>query len=78
MAENSTARPSAKTIAVGASGIGGGVIVAWIASLLGVDMPEQVAAAIAGLIALLVAWLVPARSGKYVDTEAARARIPKH
>lgn len=76
--ENSTATPSSKTLATGGGAIGGGVIIAWIAELIGLDMPDTVAAAIAGLIALIIAWLIPATTGRYVDQDAARARVPKH
>lgn len=60
---------SAKTTATGGTSIGGGVLIVWVLSLFGVEVPGEVAAAIAGLIALVVAYFVPARSGKYVVTE---------
>lgn len=68
---------SGKTGITGASSVISGAAVAplviWILSLFGVDVPADVAAIIGGLLAggaaTLIAWLVPAKSGKYVDTE---------
>ena len=68
---------SGKTGATGAAGAGAGVglapLIIWILGLFGVDMPPEVAAVAGGLLAAVtstvIAWLVPAKTGKYVDTE---------
>lgn len=68
---------SGKTGATGAtgaiSGAGLAPLIIWILGQFGVDMPPEVAAVAGGLIAglatSLIAWLVSAKSGKYVDTE---------
>lgn len=78
MAEQNKAKPSKKTGATAIGGIGGGALVVWLASLAGLEMPAEVGATIAGAIAAVISWLVPATSGKYVDTEAARNKQPKH
>ncbi|GAA1645758.1 hypothetical protein GCM10009700_35190 [Brevibacterium sanguinis] len=67
---------SGKTGITGASSVISGAAVAplviWILAMFGVDVPADVAAIIGGLLAAggatLIAWLVPAKSGKYVDT----------
>lgn len=60
---------SAKTTATGGTSIGGGVLIVWLLGQFGVEIPGEVAAAIAGLLALIIAYFVPAKSGKYVVTE---------
>lgn len=69
-----TAKPSAKTGFTGLAGVASGAglapLIVWIAAQLGIEMPTEVAVIVGGLIAaaasLAVAWLVPAKSGKYV------------
>ena len=68
---------SAKTGATAGAGTVSGVslapLIIWILGQFGVDMPPEVAAVAGGLIAAaaatVIAWVVPAKSGKYVDTE---------
>lgn len=68
---------SAKTGATAGAGTISGVslapLIAWILGQFGIDMPPEVAAVAGGLIAAaaatVIAWVVPAKSGKYVDTE---------
>ena len=68
---------SAKTGATAGAGTISGVslapLIIWILGQFGVDMPPEVAAVAGGLIAAaaatVIAWVVPAKSGKYVDTE---------
>ena len=59
---------SGKTVLTGATGIAVAPIIVWVLGLFGVDIPAEVAAAIAGLLAAAVAYFVPAKSGKYVTT----------
>ena len=59
---------SGKTVLTGATGIAVAPIIVWVLGLFGVDIPAEVAAAIAGLLAAAVAYFVPAKSGKYVAT----------
>ena len=59
---------SGKTVITGATGIAVAPIIVWVLGLFGVDIPAEVAAAIAGLLAAAVAYFVPAKSGKYVAT----------
>lgn len=69
---------SAKTGATAGAGTISGVslapLIIWILGQFGVDMPPEVAAVAGGLIAAaaatVIAWVVPAKSGKYVDTES--------
>lgn len=64
--------PSAKT---GHTVLGGAVvsILVWIlTTTVGVEVPAEVAAAAATLVAGAIALLVPATSGKYIDLEADR------
>lgn len=68
---------SAKTGATAGAGTISGVslapLIIWVLGQFGVDMPPEVAAVAGGLIAAaaatVIAWVVPAKSGKYVDTE---------
>ena len=57
---------SGKTVLTGATGIAVAPIIVWVLSLFGVEIPPEVAAGIAGLLAAAVAYFVPAKSGKYV------------
>lgn len=62
--------PSAKT---GYTVLGGAVvtIAAWIITqVAGVEIPAEIAAAATTLVTAVIALLVPAKSGKYVDLEA--------
>ena len=59
---------SGKTVLTGATGIAVAPIIVWALGLFGVDIPAEVAAAIAGLLSATVAYFVPAKSGKYVTT----------
>ena len=59
---------SGKTVLTGATGIAVAPIIVWVLGLFGVDIPAEVAAAIAGLLSAAVAYFVPAKSGKYVTT----------
>ena len=64
--------PSAKT---GYTVLGGAVvtIAAWIITqAAGVEIPAEIAAAATTLVTAVIALLVPAKSGKYVDLEADR------
>lgn len=60
------AKPSAKT---GLTVTAGAVVtvLVWIATLNGIEVPPGVAAAVTTIIAGVVGYLVPAKSGKYVD-----------
>lgn len=68
---------SGKTGTTGAVSLAGGAsiapLVVWGLGLAGVDVPPEVAVIIGGLIsslgAILVAWLMPARSGSYVQVD---------
>ncbi|WP_029090096.1 hypothetical protein [Brevibacterium album] len=63
---NTATEPSAKT---GYTILGGAVvtILAWIlATVAGVEIPAEVAAAATTLVTAAIALLVPAKSGKYV------------
>lgn len=69
---------STKTLATGGTGGAVGLVLAWVLSLFGVEMPEAVAVALGGLVAAagaaITAYCVPAKSGKYVvlpDTDPA-------
>ena len=57
-----------KTVLTGATGIAVAPVIVWVLGLFGVDIPAEVAAAIAGLLSAAVAYFVPAKSGKYVTT----------
>ena len=61
---------SGKTVLTGATGIAVAPIIVWVLSLFGVEIPAEVAAGIAGLLSALVAYLVPAKEGKYVTGPA--------
>src|SRR5699024_1224502 len=56
----------------GVSGVGLAPLIIWILGQFGIDMPPEVAAIVGGLIAgvssTVIAWLMPAKAGKYVDT----------
>ena len=58
---------SGKTVLTGGAGIAVAPILIWVLGLFGVELPAEVAAAIAGLLAAAVAYFVPAKSGKYVN-----------
>lgn len=59
-------KPSAKTGIIGAGAFITTIIV-WVASLNGLEIPDGVGAAITGLVGIVIAYFVPAKSGKYVD-----------
>ena len=50
-----------RNVAVGALAIGipAGIIVAWIIGLFGVEVPQEVAAAMGGIISAVAAYFVP-------------------
>ena len=58
---------SGKTVLTGGAGIAVAPIIVWVLSLFGIEIPAEVAAGIAGLLAAAVAYFVPAKSGKYVN-----------
>ena len=58
---------SAKTGITATGSTGGAIIIVWLLSLFGIEIQEYVAVAIAGLIAGVIGYFVPAKSGKYVD-----------
>ncbi|WP_152346583.1 hypothetical protein [Brevibacterium sp. CFH 10365] len=68
---------SGKTGATGAIGTASGVglapLIVWALALFGIDMDAATAAVLGGLLGniatFLVAWLMPAKSGTYVQTE---------
>lgn len=55
------------------TGAGLAPLIVWILALNGVEIDPATAAVLGGLVgqvaSFLIAWLVPAMSGKYVDTE---------
>lgn len=59
-------KPSAKT---GLTVVAGAVVtvLVWIATLNNLEVPSEVAAAVTTIIAGVIAYFVPAKSGKYVD-----------
>ena len=59
---------SSKTTLTASSGAAATIII-WILQTGGIDIPAEVAAAIVTIITGIVAYLVPAKSGKYVYTE---------
>lgn len=63
------AKPSAKT---GLTVVAGAVVtvLAWVAALNNIDIPGEVAAAITTIISGVVAYFVPAKSGKFVDADS--------
>lgn len=73
---------SGKTVLTGATGIAVAPIIVWVLSLFGVEIPAEVAAGIAGLLAAAVAYFVPAKSGKYVavneDLDNADTLVNRH
>lgn len=60
-----SAKPSAKTGHTTISGMIA-VILVWSLAQAGIEMPDYVATAIGALACMIVAWLVPAKSGKHV------------
>lgn len=62
-------KPSKKT---GLTVLAGAVVtvLAWVAVLNGIEVPAEVAAAITTIIAGVVGYFVPAKSGKYVEPDA--------
>ena len=73
---------SGKTVMTGATGVVGGAglapLIVWLFGLGEVEVPAEVAGIIGGLVTaivtFLVAWLKPAKSGTYVNTDY----VPKH
>ena len=71
-------KPSGKTKLTGAvggiSGAGLAPLIVWILGQFGLEMDPQTAAVAGGLLGALastiIAYFVPAKSGKYVDTDA--------
>jgi len=63
------AKPSAKT---GLTVVAGAVVtvLVWIATLNNVEVPAEVAAAVTTIIAGVIGYVVPAKSGKYVEKDA--------
>lgn len=59
---------STKTTLTGLTGAGISVLI-YVVSLLGADMPPEVAAGIVTIAMALIAYFVPAKQGKYVITE---------
>lgn len=62
-----SAQPSAKT---GFTILGGAIttVLVWIATeFTGIQVPAEVAAALTTIVAGLIAWFVPAKSGTYVE-----------
>lgn len=57
---------SNKTVLTGGAGIAVAPIIVWALGLFGVEVPAEVAAGIAGILALVVSYFVPAKSGRYV------------
>ena len=62
------AQPSAKTGYTAGGGAAATVLI-YILGTLGIELPPEVAAAAVVLVTGIIAWLVPAKSGKYVYTE---------
>lgn len=67
---------SAKTGITATGSTGGAIIIVWLLSLFGIEIEEYVAVAIAGLIAGVIGYFVPAKSGKYIDLDAAEGYEP--
>lgn len=67
---------SAKTSITATGSTGGGIIIVWLLSLFGIEIDEYVALAIAGLIAGVIGYFVPAKSGKYVDLAVDDGWVP--
>lgn len=74
MSERMDAKPSGKT---GLTVVAGAVVtvLVWVATTQGVDVPAEVAAAVTTILAAVVAYFVPAKSGKYVESDA--TPVPK-
>lgn len=62
------AQPSAKTGYTAGGGAAATVLI-YILGTIGIDLPPEIAAAAVVLVTGIIAWLVPAKSGKYVYTE---------
>lgn len=62
------AKPSTKT---GLTVVAGAVVtvLVWIATLNDIDVPGEVAAAVTTIIAGGIGYLLPAKSGKYVEVD---------
>lgn len=73
MAKNISGKTGVTGAAGTASGVGLAPLIIWVLALWGIDMDPATAAVAGGLISTVVttilAWVVPAKSGKYVDTE---------
>lgn len=73
MAKNISGKTGITGAAGAASGVGFAPLIIWILALWGIEMDPATAAVAGGLISTVVttilAWVVPAKSGKYVDTE---------
>lgn len=67
---------SAKTGITATGSTGGAIIIVWLLSLFGIEIQEYVAVAIAGLIAGVIGYFVPAKSGKYVELAADDGWVP--
>lgn len=87
MASPNVQKPSTKTKLTGAvgtvSGVGLAPLIVWVLAQFGLDMDPQTAAVAGGLIGALastiIAYFVPAKSGKYVDaTPVPDDYEPKH
>ncbi|MEY9259048.1 MULTISPECIES: hypothetical protein [Brevibacterium] len=63
------AKPSTKT---GLTVVAGAVVtvLVWIATLNNIDVPGEVAAAVTTIIAGAIGYFLPAKSGKYVESDA--------
>lgn len=87
MATPSVQKPSGKTKLTGAvggiSGVGLAPLIVWILAQFGLEMDAETAAVAGGLLGALastiIAYFVPAKSGKYVDaTPVPDDYEPKH
>ena len=67
---------SAKTGITATGSTGGAIIIVWLLGLFGIEIQEYVAVAIAGLIAGVIGYFVPAKSGKYVDLSVDDGWLP--
>ena len=78
MATPSVQKPSGKTKLTGAvggiSGVGLAPLIVWILAQFGLEMDAETAAVAGGLIgavaSTIIAYFVPAKSGKYVEVDA--------
>lgn len=87
MATTMDKKVSGKTALTGGTGLVGGVglapLVIWLFGLGNIEVPNEVAAIIGGIVTavvtFLVAWLKPALQGTFVDTTPpAEDYVPKH